>query len=284
MQFSNPKSLEEAYQILSDRAQKIIAGGTDFYPALGSSPVDFDVLDISQISSMRQVKKDQVGDLHIGALVTWTDIIDADLPDAFDGLKLAAREVGSVQIQNRATIVGNICNASPAADGVPPLLTLGAVVKIGSETGERELPLDSFILDNRRTALEPNELVIGLRIPSSNLASKSDFIKIGARRYLIISIAMIAIRIAVNSDNQISDIAISIGSCSKVAARLYGLEKALIGQNISDDLQPIVSDEHFSELSPIDDVRATKEYRIEACRELVLRILEKMRGEFKNAN
>jgi len=89
---------------------------------------------------MRAIKKDEEGNWHIGALTTWTDIIRHDLPPAFDSLKLSAREVGSIQIQNRATVIGNICNASPAADGVPPLLTLDAIVKIGSADGERELP------------------------------------------------------------------------------------------------------------------------------------------------
>ena len=129
MQFKNPDNLDEAYALLASDSWKILSGGTDFYPALGNRPVDFNVLDISRISPLRSIVKDAEGNWHIGALATWSEIIRHELPPAFDGLKLSAREVGSIQIQNRATVVGNICNASPAADGVPPLLTLGAIAR-----------------------------------------------------------------------------------------------------------------------------------------------------------
>ena len=136
MQFENPVELHEAYSILETGDWKILAGGTDFYPSLNGEVPKTNVLDITNLKSINGIYRDENGDWHIGALTTWTDVIEEDLPPSFDGLKLSAREVGSVQIQNRATIVGNICNASPAADGVPPLLTLGAQVKIGSLAGE----------------------------------------------------------------------------------------------------------------------------------------------------
>ncbi len=278
MQFNNPDNLQDAYRLLASDDWKILSGGTDFYPALGEKTVDFNVLDVSRISSLHGIKKDADGNLHIGARVTWTEIINHDLPPAFNGLKLSAREVGSIQIQNRATVVGNICNASPAADGVPSLLTLGAIVKVGSLKGDREISLDRFILGNREIDLRSDEIVTGIKIPATHTEGESTFIKLGARKYLVISIAMVATRIAVDTKGCIEDAAISIGSCSLVAKRLRDLENALLGTTLSDSPMHLMQDSYFEELTPIDDVRATNQYRREACRELVVRSLEKIAG------
>ena len=139
----------------------------------------------------------------IGARTTWTDIIRQPLPPGFDALKQAAREVGSVQIQNMASVAGNLCNASPAADGVPALMILDAEVELRSAQAARHLPLDQFILGNRRTALQPGEMVTAIRVPKAATAGASNFQKLGARRYLVISIAMAAARIAVDTDGTV---------------------------------------------------------------------------------
>jgi len=280
MQFKNPDNLDEAYALLASDSWKILSGGTDFYPALGNRPVDFNVLDISRISPLRSIVKDAEGNWHIGALATWSEIIRHDLPPAFDGLKLSAREVGSIQIQNRATVVGNICNASPAADGVPPLLTLGAIAKIGSAGGQREVPLDRFILGNRQTVLKPDEMVTGLKIPADQTHGRSTFLKLGARKYLVISISMLAARLVAMDDGTIEEASISVGSCSAVAMRLPGLENALVGSKLTDDFSSRVLDQHFALLSPIDDVRSTGQYRVEASRELAIRALGSLAGSF----
>ena len=180
MRFENPVELQEAYSILATGDWKVLAGGTDFYPSLNGRVPQSNVLDITNLKSIKGISRDDNGDWHIGALSTWTDVIEEDLPSSFEGLKLSAREVGSVQIQNRATVVGNICNASPAADGVPPLLTLGAQVKIGSLAGERHMPLGDFIQGNRKTALKPGEIVIGLVLPANSTTGVSSFLKLGS--------------------------------------------------------------------------------------------------------
>jgi len=129
---------------------RILAGGTDVFPSLQDRPLVGRVLDISGIAELRQITQND-DNWSIGAAVSWRDVIRAALPPAFDGLKAAAREVGSWQIQNRATLVGNICNASPAADGVPALLTMDAAVQLQSSRGSRVIPLSSFITGNRKT-------------------------------------------------------------------------------------------------------------------------------------
>ena len=125
--YLRPSTVEEAVAALAASGAKILAGGTDFYPALGDRPLKVPVLDITAIAELTGIRSAS-SLLRIGARTSWTDIAKADLPPAFDGLKAAAREVGSIQIQNAGTIGGNLCNASPAADGVPPLLTLDASV------------------------------------------------------------------------------------------------------------------------------------------------------------
>src|SRR5690606_37264276 len=140
VRYARPRSVDEALGLLADGDWWILAGGTDFYPALGSLPLKRDVLDINGLENLEHISETD-GAFVFGARASWTRVIRHDLPPAFDSLKLAAREVGSVQIQNRATIAGNLCNASPAADGAPPLLALDASVELRSARGSRMLPL-----------------------------------------------------------------------------------------------------------------------------------------------
>lgn len=270
--YAKPTSLEQALTLLGDGAWTILVGGTDFYPALGSKPLRQDVLDINGLDELRGLRWAD-GDLVIGARTTWTDIVRAELPPACDALKQAAREVGSVQIQNCGTVAGNLCNASPAADGVPPLLTLDAEVELQSHDGVRVLPLQDFILGNRKTAIARGELVTAVKIPRSALAGASAFLKLGARRYLVISIAMAAVRIVSDAKGNFEKAAIALGSCSEVATRLPELEAALVGRRAGQDAEAIVDAYPFDEIAPIDDVRGSADYRRRAAREIVRRAL-----------
>ena len=270
IRYAKPTDLSDALALLGEAQWRVLAGGTDFYPALGSKPLRENVLDINGLAELRGIAE-TASHFVIGARSTWTDIVKADLPPAFDSLRQAAREVGSVQIQNTATVAGNLCNASPAADGVPPLLILDADVQLHSLGGTRHLPLGDFILGNRRTALQPGEMVTAIRVPKSSTAGASNFQKLGARRYLVISIAMAAARIVVGEDGRIADATIAVGSCSAVAKRLTGLEAALRGRTAGPALRDVVAEARLAELSPIDDVRGTAEYRLDAAREIVFR-------------
>ena len=270
--YEKPRSLDEALALMGEGRWRILAGGTDFYPAQGTRPLHDDVLDINGIRELRGIS--QTDDEYVfGARATWTDIIRHDLPPAFDGLKLAACEVGSVQIQNAGTIAGNLCNASPAADGVPVLMVLDAEVELASVTSARRLPLASFILGNRRTALQPGEMVTAIRVPKRAASGRSHFVKLGARRYLVISIAMAAARVEIDGDGRVAQAAVAVGACSAVAMRLTALEAALRGHAADASLAQHVLPAHFEALSPIDDVRAGAGYRREAAREIVTRTL-----------
>lgn len=270
--YAQPTSLEEAVTLLGDGGWTVLAGGTDVYPALGEDPVTTPLLDVSRLAGLRGITRREDGSIRIGALTTWTDLVRADLPAAFDALKQAAREVGSVQIQNRASLAGNLCNASPAADGVPPLLVLDASVELASRAGARSMKLADFIHGNRRTARDPGELMTFIDIPASSLTGNSAFFKLGSRRYLVISIAMVAARLAVDGAGRITSAAIAVGACSAVAQRLPKLEAALSGQPLA-AAADIAQAVHLDALSPIDDVRAPAGYRMEAALEGVRRAL-----------
>jgi CO/xanthine dehydrogenase FAD-binding subunit len=212
--------------------------------------------------------------VRIGARTTWSDLARADLPPCFDALKAAAREVGSVQIQNTATIAGNLCNASPAADGVPPLLALDAEVELASTGGVRRLPLKDFLTGYRSTARRPDEIVTAVLVPRILEQGRSVFLKLGARRYLVISIAMVAVVLAGDGEGRVSEARVAVGACSAVAQRLPALEQALIGAKTEPGIGERAGHEHLEPLSPIDDVRATAAYRRDTALTLVRRALE----------
>jgi CO/xanthine dehydrogenase FAD-binding subunit len=271
--YFRPNSLQDALNVLADTRATILAGGTDVFPSLGDRPLTGPVLDISGLAEIRGI---QFTAEHIifGARTTWSEALAAPLPRGFDGLKAAAREIGSVQIQNAATIAGNLCNASPAADGVAALLALDAELVLSSRSASRTLPLAEFILGNRKTARRPDELLTSICIPRRVEDAVSTFLKLGARRYLVISIVMVAANLVVDSAGRIREALICVGSCSAAALRLAELERALIDRPARPGLRQFVKPEHLDPLSPIDDVRATAEYRRDAALTLVGRALE----------
>jgi CO/xanthine dehydrogenase FAD-binding subunit len=270
--YLRPTTLSEAIDDLAGGGL-LVAGGTDVYPALVDRPPPPRVIDLTAVGGLRHIERSAAG-VRIGAGVTWTDVIRADLPPAFDGLKAAAREVGSVQIQNRATVAGNLCNASPAADGAPPLLALEARVELAGPGGTRELPLDRFLLGNRRTAREPGEIVIAIIVPPFPAATGSSFLKLGARRYLVISIVMVGAAIALDEAGNIANARVAVGSSAATAMRLTDLEAAIAG--LAGDVQPSsrLRPGHLAALAPIDDVRASAAYRLDAALDLVGRALD----------
>jgi CO/xanthine dehydrogenase FAD-binding subunit len=272
VRYAKPQSTDEALALLSEDAWRILAGGTDFYPALGARPLSENVLDINGLSELHGIAETATH-VVIGARTSWTDIARYPLPTAFNALQQAAREVGSIQIQNTGTVAGNICNASPAADGVPALLILDAEVEIASLAGMRYEPLQDFVRGNRQTTLAAGEMVTAIRLPKTSLAGASSFCKLGARRYLVISIAMATVRIAADDDGRVIDAAIAVGACSAVAWRLGSLERELVGQDIGSLADMSLAETHFADLKPIDDVRGSAEYRRGAAREIVSRAL-----------
>jgi CO/xanthine dehydrogenase FAD-binding subunit len=271
--YLKPKTLDEAVSLLASPGGQILAGGTDFYPALGERLPQGRVVDITALREIRGISTESEW-IRIGGLTTWSDVIRAPLPRCFDALKAAAREVGSVQIQNRGTVAGNLCNASPAADGVPPLLALDAEVELASAAGRRRMPLDQFLAGNRKTLRRPDEILAVVLVPRRMEGAASAFLKLGARRYLVISISMVAAVVQVDDAGCVAEAHVAVGSCSATARRLTDLERDLVGLPSKTGIGGVVRAEHLQVLSPIDDIRATADYRRDASLTLVERALE----------
>lgn len=262
-----PRELSAALVALRERRLVVLAGGTDLLATGEPGPLRGDILDISRIDALRGVRRDPDG-WRIGALTTWGALQAAPLPAQFDALKAAARDVGGVQIQNRGTLAGNLCNASPAADGVAPLLALDASVELASARGVRTLPLAAFVLGNRSTARRADELVTAIRVPDSDDETRSAFRKLGARRFLVISIAMVAVTLRSHA-GRVDRAAVAVGACGPVARRLPALEARLAGVPLSALPQFAVEDSDLAPLTPRDDIRGSGDYRRRAVRTLI---------------
>ena len=271
--YLRPRTLNEAVDALGEPGAQVLAGGTDFYPALGERWISTPVVDITAVREIKGIAREKEY-FRIGGGTTWTKVLQTPLPQCFDALKSAAREIGSVQIQNRGTVAGNLCNASPAADSVPPLLALDAEVELASSSGTRRVPLAEFIVGNRKTLRAAGEILTAVIVPRTVEDAPSVFLKLGARRYLVISIAMVAAVVSVNEQGRVRYARVAVGSCSVRAQRLTALEQVLLDRPADAGLVALVSPEHLSWLSPIDDVRATATYRRDAALTLVRRSLE----------
>jgi len=297
MGYLRPCRLEDALTALAARPVVVLAGGTDHFPSrVGHTPLE-DILDITALPGLRAIERRGNG-WWIGCGATWTDVIKAGLPPMFDGLVSAARQVGGAQVQNAGTVVGNACNASPAADGVACLMAMEAEVELASRDGRRSLPMADFVLGPRLTARRPDELVLGLRVPSplplwerpgegigasvrdpspppappTRGEVKSKFVKLGSRKYLVISIAMVAVVAAIEA-GRIRHARIAVGACGPRAERLPELEASLVGQSLA---CPDVDPAHFVRLAPIDDIRAPAAYRRMAAVEITRRALREL--------
>ena len=199
----------------------------------------------------------------------------SDLPPLFDGLKLAAREIGGVQIQNRGTLAGNICTASPAGDGAPNLLALDAHVELASRQGRRAVPMRDFIDGYRHTQCRNDEIITALIVPKPRGPARSHFLKLGARRYLVISIVMAAGVIETGAEGTIVSARVAVGSCSAVPQRLSALETALAGQPL-EAAADIAAPAHLAPLAPIDDIRGSAAYRRHAALALTRDLLAQL--------
>jgi len=286
---ARPGGLDEALRLLAAGRWCVVAGATDLYPAdvprrtwagprIGAGEALLDITGIPELSEIRRTDRG----IRFGAAVTWTAIAEAGLPSWCHGLVQAAREVGGAQIQNRGTIGGNLCNASPAADGIPPLLALDAEVELAGPSGTRRLPLPEFVLGNRRTALRPGELLVAVEVSDPGEGARSVFYKLGARRHLVISIVALAATVRFDRAGRLVDPRFAVGACAPTAVRLSTLESELAGLDVEAACAR-VGPERLVELSPIDDVRASAAYRREATAELLRRAIRALAGEERPA-
>jgi len=279
--YHRPDTLAEALALRAGGDLVVLSGGTDVYPAkaarAGWGDMEHkDVLAIRALAGLRGLREEGAS-WRLGALTTWSDLIEADLPPLFAGYQLAAREIGGVQIQNCGTLVGNICTASPAGDGAPNLLALEARVELKSLGGRREVEMAAFIDGYRHTACRDDEIVTAILVPRRGRGARGHFLKLGARKYLVISIVMVAGVLEIDVAGNVAACRLAVGACSAVPQRLSALEAALSGVPLA-RASGLVAAEHLSALSPIDDIRASAAYRRAAALTLTRDLLADLAG------
>ena len=239
-----------------------LAGGTDLFVSLNSGLVPGRrFLDLGGLRELRGVRE-QGGRLVLGALTTFSEIRGhALVRRRYPALAAAAAEIGAWQIQNRATLGGNIANASPAGDSLPVLLVLEAVVHARSVRGAREVPLTALFRGYRDLALEPDELIAAVSLPSAPARAKQFFRKVGTRRAQSISKVVLAGLLRVGRDGRVDLARVALGSVAPVTLRAGRTERALLGARPSAAVAAEARAALLEDIAPIDDIRSDREYR-----------------------
>ena len=262
--YERPASLSEAVTLLagSDNTHPL-SGGTDLAVAMRYGRVKPGlIVDLKAIPELAPSIEMADGLLAITANTVMTDLEnDERIGKLLPALVEAARVVGSVQIRNRATLAGNLANASPAADTPPVLMALGATIVIHGPSGIRALSVDDFLVHYRTTALDPGELIVAVQIPMPARRSSSSFLKLGVRRAMEISVVCVGASIELDEDGSIVKAGLGLGSVAPVTLRPRNAEKLLVGNTASPELFAAAGDAAGGECSPIDDLRASGEYR-----------------------
>ena len=260
MDVLTPRNLDEALQLKAERpAARFVQGGTDVLVELNfdrSRPAA--LINLNEVAELRGFTREN-GSLVLGSGLTYAELMQPELATALPALAEASRTVGSPQIRNRGTIGGNLGTASPAGDALPPLLVESAEIEIASVRGRRALSLGEFLVGPKRNALEPDELVLSIRIEPSG--TRQTFMKVGPRNAMVIAVCSLALSV----DRERGELRAAFGSAGPVT----GLVTA-----------PLDDAERFLEAvaaaaSPIDDVRGTAAYRRHALRVLAGRALER---------
>jgi CO/xanthine dehydrogenase FAD-binding subunit len=276
----SPATLAEAYAALAEAPHRPIAGGTDLMVQISGElgPPPERMLDIWRLDELRGIALD--GDaLVLGALTTFSDIRQSPLcREHLPALAQAAATIGAAQIQNRATIGGNAVNASPAGDSLPILVATDAEMVLGSARGERTVPIGAFWIAYRRTALEPDELLLRIRIPIV-AGREVRFRKIGTRRAQAISKVVMALAWRGEAAGGAwRNVRLALGSVADRPIRASATEAVLEGVAVTPTVADRAAETLAGELRPIDDVRSTAEYRRTVAARVLHRLLREAGG------
>ena len=267
------KTIPELLGKIEEPGARILCGGTDLVVKMRSGAIDPQLLlDISETEGLRRIEQD--GDrIMIGAAMTVSEIIaDPVITGKLPLLKTVLCTLGSTQIRNRATLGGNLVNASPAADSAIPLLLYEAEVIVSGARADRQIPVEDFLVAPGKTALASGEFVRGVSIPVPSATFSPFFHKVGRRKAMIIAIASLGALISVKN-GKIAEIRLAAGSVAPRPIRLRKVERELAGKGITPALIERAKATAARAVSPIDDVRASADYRREVIGELVARVL-----------
>jgi CO/xanthine dehydrogenase FAD-binding subunit len=264
--YVKPKSVEEALSLLDrndDGKVKVFAGGTDVIPKLKGRLIKVPevLVDLKGISELHYLAYEGGRGLRIGALATIFEVAHAPVvKERFPVLSQAANAIASTQVQNRGTIVGNICNAVPSADSAPALLCLGAKVVCGSRGGEREVDIEEFFRGPNKTVLGTGEMVKEIRVPKMPEGSKGVYMKLSPRSKMDLAVVGVGVMV-VRKGGLFEDVKIGLGAVAPTPVRAKKSEGVLVGAKVSDEVIERAAKVASEESQPIDDHRASAEYR-----------------------
>jgi carbon-monoxide dehydrogenase medium subunit len=281
IEYVRVSELDEALRLLSRKEDvKVLAGGTDLVVDMKIGRYrPKTVIDISGIKDLRYIV-DEGDKVRIGALTRMQDIVESPvIREKLPVLAEAVSMLGSWQIRNMATVGGNLCNASPAADSAPPLLVHEARIKLASIEGTREIPITEFFVGPRKTAMYKTELLQEVIVPyDADFAKSYSYVKLGRRNASTLSVVAVATVLKVR-DGVFEDVRIALNAVAPTPVRARSVESFLKGREVGSEAIEKASELVLNDISPISDVRASAEYRKHASKILVkdtlLKALEK---------
>jgi len=273
-----PKTIDEALALLSQHKgrAKVIAGGTDVVPQLKRREIKAPqyIIDLKEIPGLDYIKYDEVNGLTLGALATIHAVETSSIiREKFNILFQATESMASPQVRNRGTVVGNICNAVPSADTAPALLTLEAKVKLVSQRGTRMVNIEDFFTAPNQTVLTAEEIVQEIQIANLPPNSKGRYLKLTPRRSMDLAMVGVAV-VVIPEDGVCQDARIALGAVAPTPIRAKGAEGILKGQRFSEKIIEKAAQVAAEESRPIDDHRASAEYRREMVKVLTRRAIE----------
>jgi carbon-monoxide dehydrogenase medium subunit len=276
-EYAAPTSTKEAVALLAehgDRA-KVLAGGTDLIVDLKHKPGNVQLLvDVTAIPELRGIEETDEG-LRIGSMARYGEIMTHPLClELTPEIVAASHTVGAVQTRNLGTIGGNLVTCVPSADSAPALLVLDAEVTVAGTDGNRRMPLQDFFIGPRKTCLKPHELLVDIRIPKANLGKPSLFLKFGLRKGQALALVNVAAALWLDDKKQIAEPRIAIGAVAPTPIRAQKAEAHLVGKKPTDELLQEAAEIAVTECKPIDDFRASANYRRQLVRTGTYRCLK----------
>jgi CO/xanthine dehydrogenase FAD-binding subunit len=262
--FFQPATLAEACRLLSENGPggRFLAGGTDLVIALKEKGlVPRYLVDLKRLPGLTGIREHSDGSMTIGALTTMRDIeISPLITKKYPFLAQSAAEVGSIQIRNRATIGGNMANATPSADTAPALIALDASARIVGVNGERTVVLEDFFKGPGQTVMSADEILTEIAVPETSPRLVGEYIKFSPREMM--DLAYVGIAVAYNlNDKKCDDVRIVLGAVAPTPIRAKRAEAALEGQNLTEALAEKIGQIAADEAKPISDVRSSADYR-----------------------
>jgi carbon-monoxide dehydrogenase medium subunit len=263
--YYEPATLAEASALLAQGRGRasLLAGGTDLLVEIREHlrrPES--VVNLKKIPGIERLEYDEQGGLRLGALVTARQVeTSAVVNEKYAGLAQAARELGSIQVRNRATVVGNLCRASPSADTAPPLIADGAAIEVFGPNGRRTLLLEEFFTGPGKTVLGPGEIAVGLALPAPPPRTGKVYLKHGRRRAMELATVGVAVTLALAEDGSCRQARVVLGAVAPTPIRARAAEAALEGRPIGDEAIRAAAEAAAAEARPISDVRSSAGYR-----------------------